>query len=205
MGAVVAVVLVLIAGGVWFQISRSSGPVETPANASSDYGFSVGDEDAETHVEIMADYLCPLCASFEASTEAPLAAAVEAGTVKVTYYPVVVLGRLGDYSERAANAVGVVLDTAGPEVALEFNRNLFAEQPSEGGNLPDDEWLIDLAVKSGAKEDEIREGIEDGQFKRWVKEGTQEADRRGMEGTPTIFINDKLLEPSAAAAQIAAL
>lgn len=204
-GGVVAVVLALIAGGVWFQLSRSSGPVEPPANVASEFGFSVGEDDAETEVEILADYLCPACANFEATTDAPLAAAVEAGKVKVTYFPVVVLGRLGDYSERAANAVGVVLDKHGPEVALEFNRNLFAQQPTEGGNQPDDNWLIDLAVESGADESKIRDGIEDNQFKRWVKEGTQEAQRRGMEGTPTIFIDGEIVEYEMAVQRIAAL
>ncbi len=205
MGGVVAVVLALIIGGVWFQISRNSGPVETPANASSEYGFSVGEDDAPTEVEIIADYLCPACASFEGATDEQLAAAVEAGKAKVTYFPVVILDDYGDYSARAANAVGVVLDTAGPEVALEFNRNLFAEQPAEAGNKPDDDWLIDLAVESGAKEADIREGIEDSQFERWIKEGTQEAQRRGMKGTPTIFIDGKMVDPAAAATQIAAL
>lgn len=204
-GGVVAVVLALIAAAVWFQISRNSGPVATPDNAASDYGFSVGEDDAETEIEIIADYLCPACASFEAATDQQLAAAVEAGTAKVTYVPVEVLGRFGDYSERAANAVGVVLDAAGPEVALEFNRNLFAEQPAQDGDMPDDDWLIDLAVESGANEDEIRDGIEGMEFERWVKEGTQEAQRRGMQGTPTIFIDGEIVEPTAAAARIAAL
>lgn len=205
MGGVVAVVLALIAGGVWFQLSRSSGPVEPPANVAAEYGFSVGEDDAVTEVEIMADYLCPACANFEATTDAPLTAAVEAGKAKVTHFPVVILGRLGDYSERAANAAAVVLDTAGPEVAAEFNRNLFAQQPGEQGQMPDDDWLIDLAVESGAKESEIRDGIEDMKFERWVKEGTQEAQRRGMKSTPTIFIDGEMVEYEAAVQRIAAL
>lgn len=199
-----AVVLALIAGGVWFQISRNSGPVEPPANVASEFGFSVGEDGAETEVEILADYLCPACAQFEATTDAPLAAAVEAGKAKVTYFPVVVLQRLGDYSERAANAAAVVLDKHGPGVALEFNRNLFAQQP-DNSNLPDDDWLIDLAVESGAKESEIRDGIEDNEFKRWVKEGTQQAQRRGMRGTPTIFIDGEIVEYEMAVQRIAAL
>ena len=204
-GGVVAVVLALIAGGVWFQLSRTSGPVEPPANVSAEYGFSVGKDDAPTEIEIMADYLCPVCAQFEQQTDAPLTAAVEAGKVKLTHLPVVILGRYGDYSERAANAVAVVLDTAGPEVAAEFNRNLFAEQPAEGGEQPGDDWLIDLAVESGADKSKIEDGIKDNKFERWVKEGTQEAQRRGMQGTPTIFIDGKMVEYEAAVQQIAAL
>lgn len=204
-GGVVAAVLLLIVGGVLFQINRTSGPMAEPANATDTFGFSVGEADAETHVEIYADYLCPACADFEAATDAQLMELAEAGAARVTYYPVVILDRYGDYSERAANAMAVVLDTAGPEVAVEFNRTLFAEQPSEGGQMPDDEWLIDLAVQSGATESEIRDGIEDMEFERWAKEATQESEKRGLTGTPTIFIDDQKLDPQPAATQIAQL
>lgn len=204
-GAVVAVVLALVIGGVWWQISRNSGPVATPEAATSDFGFTVGESDAQTHVEIFADYLCPACASFETSTDADLSAAVESGAARVTYYPVVILDQFGDYSERAANAVAVVLDTAGVEAALELNRALFADQPSEEGAKPDDDWLIDLAVESGAEESQIRDAIEGNDFSRWVEEGTQSAEKRGMRSTPTIFINDEKVEPAQAAAVIAQL
>lgn len=203
-GGVVAVVLALIVGAVWWQLSRNSGPIEPPANASG-YGFSVGEDDAETEVEIFADYLCPACAQFEGATEQPLAAALEDGKVKVTHFPIVVLDRAGDYSERAANAVAVVLDKHGPEVALEFNRALFAQQPESGSALPGDDWLVDLAVQSGADESEVRDGIEDMAFERWVKEGTQEADRRRVRSTPTIFIDGEQVEFEAAVQRIAGL
>lgn len=205
-GGVVAVVLLLVVGGVLFQLNRTSGPAAEPANATDTYGFSIGEDDAETQIDIYADYLCPACKDFEAATDASLVALAESGAARVTYFPVVILDRFGDYSERAANALAAVLDTAGPEVAAEFNRNLFAQQPAEsGGSFPDDEWLIDLAVESGATESEIRDAIEDLTFERWIKESTQEAEKRGLTGTPTIFIDDEQLEPQDAATRITAL
>lgn len=198
-GGVVAVVVALIAGVVAWQVIRNSGPVAIPDNATEKYGVAVGEPDAETEVEIYADFLCPACKSFEAATEQPLEQLVEAGTARVTYNPVSILN---EYSDRAANAFAVVLDTAGPEVALEFHRTLFAEQPGEGGRMPDDDWLVDLAVEAGAEESEVRDGIEDMTFEKWVKEATQEAERRGLRGTPTIFIDDAKLEPQDALTQI---
>ncbi|MBE7323728.1 thioredoxin domain-containing protein [Nocardioides sp. Y6] len=205
-GGVVAAVLALIVGGVLFQVNRTSAPALEPANATDTYGFSIGEDDAETQIDIYADYLCPACASFEAAVDPSLVALAEAGAARVTYYPVVILDRYGDYSERAGNAVAAVLDTAGPEVAAEYNRNLFAQQPSEGqGGYPDNDWLIDLAVESGAEESEIREAVEDGSYVEWLKRATQESEKRGLRGTPTIFIDDEQLEPDAAAARIAEL
>lgn len=204
-GGVVAAVLLLIVGGVLFQINRTSGPAAKPDNTTADYGFSIGEEGAETQIDIYADYLCPACASFEASTDPSLVALAESGKARVTYYPVVILDRYGDYSERAANAMAAVLDTAGPEVAAEYNRTLFAEQPSETGSMPDDDWLIDLAVESGADEDQIRDAVEDLTYERWIKDATQEAEKRGLTGTPTIFIDDEMLDPQAAANRISTL
>lgn len=205
-GGIVVAVLVLIGGGVLFQLNRTSGPTAAPANTTADYGFSLGEDDAATQIDIYADYLCPACASFEAAVDPSLVALAESGDARVTYYPVVILDRYGDYSERAANAVAAVLDTAGPEVAAEFNRNLFAEQPAEsGGSMPDDDWLVDLAVESGATESEIRDAVEDLTYERWIKDATQAAEKRGLTGTPTIFIDGQQLDPQAAATRISEL
>ncbi|GGD16268.1 DsbA family protein [Nocardioides daphniae] len=201
-GGIVAAVVLLVAGVVTWQVMRNSGPVAVPDNATDKYGVSMGEADAGAQIEIFADFLCPACKSFEAAAEAPLTQLAEAGAAHVTYNPVVILDQFGDYSERAANAFAVVLDTAGAEVALEFQAALFAEQPSESGSKPDDDWLIDLAVESGAKESEIRDDIEGMKFERWVKEATQESERRGLRGTPTIFINGNQVEPQDALNQI---
>ncbi|QCX26873.1 DsbA family protein [Nocardioides jishulii] len=198
-GGIVGAVLLVIVGVVAWQISRNSGPVAIPDNATDKYGVAVGKADAETQVDIYADFLCPACKTFEGATDEPLSQLAEAGTARVVYNPVSILN---EYSDRAANAFAVVLDTAGADVALEFQRALFAEQPGEGGAMPDDDWLIDLAVESGAKESEIRDDIEDMKYEKWVKEATQEAERRGLRGTPTIFINDTQLEPQEALTQI---
>jgi hypothetical protein len=85
------------------------------------------------------------------------APAAAAGDVYVEYRPFELLSQFGDYSLRATNAFAVVLDTAGPEVAKEFHDRLYAEQPSEQGPFPDDEWLVELAVESGAEESEESE------------------------------------------------
>ena len=85
-------------------------------------------------VAVYEDFMCPFCGQFEAASRDALEKQVEAGKVQIQYH---VLNFLDDssttkYSTRAANALAVVLDTSGPEVAKKFHDLLFENQPAEG-------------------------------------------------------------------------
>lgn len=187
-GAVVAVVLVLVVGVVWWQ-TRDEGPTATPDGIVDQYAFTVGEPGAAHEVVVYEDFLCPACGQFEAATGDAFAQAAEEGKVYVKYYPLNFLSRFGDYSERAANAAAVVLDTAGMETAVAFHDELFADQPSEGGDMPDDDWLVEKAVAAGADEDEVRGPIEDMKFEKWVEKATDEASKAGIRQTPTVRLD----------------
>ncbi|WP_110181875.1 DsbA family protein [Nocardioides solisilvae] len=190
-GGIVLAVVLAIGGVFWYQDhradQRANAPV--PENTTDGFALAVGDESAPRTVEIYEDFLCPACGNFERATAEGLAEAAEAGRVQVRYYPFELLGRLGDYSKRSANAFGVVLDAAGPEVAKEFHDLLFEEQPDEGGDMPDDDWLVDLAVEAGAEESEVRDGIEDMEFELWVENANEHAFDQGIQSTPTVLLD----------------
>jgi len=187
-GAVVAVVLVLVVGVVLWQ-TRDRGPTATPEGIVDEYAFTLGEEGAEHEVVVYEDFLCPGCGQFEASTNAAFAEAAAAGKVHVKYFPLNFLSRFGDYSERATNAAAVVLDTAGMEAAIKFHDELFAEQPAEDGDKPDDDWLVEKAVAAGAEESEVRGPIEDMKFEQWVEDATDEASKAGIRQTPTVLLD----------------
>ena len=102
------------------------------------------------------------------------------------------LQQFGDYSARASNAFRAVWVDAGPEAAKEFHVAIFAEQPSEEGPYPDDDWLVEKAVAAGATEADIRPAIEDMKYQDWVDAATEDASE--IRGTPTVFINGTLVE-----------
>lgn len=191
---VAGIVLLVVAGigGIfWYQQAKDAARenAAVPANTTDEFALAVGEDSAPRLVEVYEDFLCPGCASFEAATAGPLAEAAEAGKVQVKYYPIEILGRYGDYSKRAANAFGVVLDVSGPEVAKEFHDLLFAQQPAESGELPDDEWLIDLAVEAGAEEAGIRDDIEDMTFELWVENANEHASQEDVRSTPWVLVD----------------
>jgi len=194
-GGVVLVLALIVGVGFWLQ-SRANTTDEnaaTPANATDGYCMRLGDEG--THeVVVYEDFLCPACKAFEDSMNDELTSAVEEGRATVEYRPLNFLDRFGDYSERAANAWAVVLDSSGPEVAKKFHDLIYAQQPSESGPYPDDSWLVEQAVAAGADKADVEGGIDDLAFKSWVKNGVVQATKDGVQATPTVLVDGEHLD-----------
>jgi protein-disulfide isomerase len=186
-GVVVAVLAALVVVGI--LISRAN---EVDAPTASDYGVAIGDPDAPHTLVIYEDFLCPGCGQLEEQSNEELQQLADDGDVYVEYRPFELLGRLGDYSARAASAFGVVLEESGPEVAKEFHDLLFEDQPEEGDEpYPDADWLVEKAVEAGAAESDVRPGIEEG-VTSWAEEATAEAQEAGVTGTPTVILDGEV-------------
>lgn len=195
-GAVVVGLVLVVAAGFGIQSLRdSTGESDTPpAGAFEEYGVVVGEEAAPTTITIYEDFQCPVCAVLEGEIGAELDTGIEDGKVKVDYRMVSFLDRASgnDYSSRAMNAAAAVLDTAGVEAFKAFHDDLFANQPEEGTDGPEDDELINAAVQVGADEAEVRPLIEDKRFDQWIKNATDEMSVAGVNGTPTVFIDGEL-------------
>lgn len=198
-GGVVAALLVIVGVGFFLQ-NRAADIDETaaaPTGATADYGLKLGDASADHEVVIYEDFICPACKAFEDEFADTLDAAVTDGRATVEYRPFKFLTQFGDYSERTVNAFAVVLDTSGPDVAKKFHDILYAEQPAENGDHPDDAWLIEKAVEAGADESAVSAGIDDLEFEAWVGNGAKAATSAGVQGTPTVIVDGEAIEQSA--------
>ncbi len=191
--AVVGVLILVVAVVVGVQASRdTTGKAATPPNGAVDtYSLPMGPADAPVTVTVYEDPMCPYCGDFEAVSEQRLKQYAESGDVQVRYHLVSFLDDASStkYSTRAANAVAVVLDTAGPEAAVKFHDALYANQPPENSAGLSDQQLIDLAVQAGADEQAITGPIEDLKFEQWVVNSTNEWSKRGFTGTPTVTVD----------------
>jgi protein-disulfide isomerase len=196
--AVVGVLLLVVAIVVAVQAGRDTTgeAAEAPSGVVDGYALAMGADDAPVTVTVYEDPMCPYCGLFEKASSDRLKEYADAGDVQVRYHVVSFLDDASttDYSTRAANALGVVLDTAGPEVAVKFHDALYANQPAEGGPGLSDEQLIDLAVQAGAEEDAIAGPIADLAFEQWVVNSTGEWSDRGFTGTPTVTVNGKKID-----------
>lgn len=197
-GGVVLAMVIIIGGSVAFSLAKKNENdkrLEDAASGRSDYGVTIGPDDAPNKVIIYEDFLCPYCGELEKRTRDDLARLAADGKVQVEYRPFDLLSQLGDYPIRAASAFSVVLEKAGPEVAKKFHDLLYENQPSEKdpGAVTNDD-LVDLAVEAGAKESDVADAIRDVSNKDWVTEATAEAQKAGVSGTPTILLNGKVFD-----------
>jgi protein-disulfide isomerase len=195
---VVAVLIIVVAVVVAVQAGRDTtgqaGAV--PAGAVDSYTLAIGKADAPAKVTVYEDPMCPYCGEFEKVSEAKLRQYADSGKVQVRYHMVSFLDRssTSNYSTRAANAVAVVLDTAGPDVAVKFHNLLYANQPQEGTAGLSDQQLVELAVKAGADQQAIKGPIADLKFRQWVVNATNDWSSKGFTGTPTVTVNDKKVD-----------
>jgi protein-disulfide isomerase len=193
-----AVLFLLLAVGYAAQAGRDSTGERAgvPAGAHDTYAVAVGDRSAPVTVTVFEDFLCPFCGDFEAVAGPLLAARVDAGDVRLNYRVMSFLDHASAgtaYSTRAANALAVVLDRAGPEAAAQFHDALFAHQPTEGGPGLDDAQLIGLAVEAGARRSDVDAAIRDRAFEQWVVNATDAASRLGVTSTPTVLVDGEPL------------
>lgn len=209
-GAVIAAMVVIVGGAiVWGKVSVDNAKDDlaaaTPDAGSSEYGVTIGDEDAPHTVVIYEDFLCPFCGALEEATRDDLASLAADGKVLVEYRPFDLLSRLGDYPIRAASAFAVVLEKSGPAIAKTFHDLLFENQPSEED--PDsvtNSDLVTLAIEAGASEGDVREGIENVSHRDWVEKATAEAQDAGVEGTPTIILDGQVFDDGRSVEELAA-
>jgi protein-disulfide isomerase len=193
-GAVVAIVLLIVAVG--YFVARSldtTNDVSAPA-AGSEFGLTVGPDDAPDKVVVYEDFLCPFCADFEAASRDDLKQLAADGKVQVEYRPFNFLSSLGDYSARSAGAFSIVLDKSGAEVAKKFHDLLYENQPDEKGPFPSDDDLADLAVEAGAKDADVRDAIANNAGQDWVDGATESASSAGVQSTPTVLLNGEVFQ-----------
>ena len=192
-GLVVAIALI-VGGGFVINSLRD----DTQANAQavpppgSEFGLTIGPDDAPHTLVIYEDFLCPFCGELEKQTRDDIAALAEEGKVQVEYRPIVFLSRLGPYSARATLLFTLVQQKYGDEVAKKFHDLLFENQPSEEGPFPSRDDLYALAAQAGANADELKTALESGEGADFVAAATNQAQDLHIESTPTLVVDGEL-------------
>ncbi|WP_245156041.1 thioredoxin domain-containing protein [Nocardioides sp. 503] len=199
----VVVAMVLIVGVLFFvNASRDSADdIDAAPAGQSDFGLTIGDSGAPHDVVIYEDFLCPFCGQLERESSDQLDKLAKEGKVQVEYRPFNLLQT--DYSVAAANAFAVLLDKEGPEVAKKFHDLIYADQPSESGEQPGADWLLEKAVDAGADEAAVKPGIEGLTEKDWVEDATKAAADAGVSSTPTILLDGKAYQDGRTIEEIA--
>jgi protein-disulfide isomerase len=197
-GIVVVIVLVLaLAGGVGVQYWRGHSKVEVSSNGkvepavitgpgTSGKGVTVGKTDAKVHIDIYLDFRCPHCAEFEESTGTVVDKLVQDGTATLTYWPLTFVNP--DASPRLANAFAAA---AANGKALSFADEMYGDFSKSWTT----DQLLDLGSQLGIGDAKFQQAVRDNTYSGWLDTVSKAADDKGVTGTPTVYVNDKQLEP----------
>lgn len=191
------------------RIGEGFAVIPTPALDAGDRPVvSEANPEGVVDIQIVVDYLCPICREFEEANADFIRTLVESGAATVEFRPISILtGRSAgtEYSLRAANAAACVANFT-PNSFFAFNARLFEEQPEEGTPGLDDARLIELAGGAASASSALEECITERTFSSWVKAATTRAQTgplairdvevEGIIGTPTIFVNGQVYEYS---------
>lgn len=207
--AVVAVVVALIAVAAWAVSSADDEPTQVlaPKNATKDYGI-VYDGGATAaakpvSVEVYGDFQCPVCRQFEQQSKVLLEGLVTSGEITITYRPFSFLdgqGSPNEYSHRSTNLALCALDQGGVTDYRTLHDYLYENQPREGTNGPEDPEL--LAAAEGRGITGLDSCVNDERFFPWIDDAMGAGEKRGVGGTPTVFVDGKPVANPLDAAQL---
>ncbi|HZD01963.1 MAG TPA: thioredoxin domain-containing protein [Actinomycetes bacterium] len=192
---VVGLLVVAAIVGLLVQSQRSSStsrPVVTPAVAGGpDSGVLRGRAGAPVLVDEYGDYTCPVCQRFQATMGPVIDRLVRQGTIRFNYHPLALLLQNGQDPTQAANAALCAGDGSAADF-WKLHEALFANQEPEGAGRWTAQFLVGFGHQHGISGAAYDQCVTNGRYTGFVDRITQQAQQRGVNATPTIFINGRL-------------
>jgi protein-disulfide isomerase len=189
---VVALLLIAAVAGFVVQSQRSNTggqPVLTPAVAGGpDGGVLQGKSSAPVLVDEYGDFTCPICRDFQATMGPTIARLVQQGTIRFNYHPIALLAQNGQDPAQAANAALAAGDVS-PAWFWKLHDALFANQEPEGAGRWTAQYLVDFGHRLGITSAAYDQAVTSGKYLGFVDQITRQAQQRGINATPGIFIN----------------
>jgi protein-disulfide isomerase len=189
--AVVVVFVVIVAADF---VTKSQGPAVVPTVAGiASSGRTQGDPKAPIAFLEFSDFQWPYCRDFALGAGRQIEASyVKTGKVNFTYryYPVVDQGKIGE-SHWAAEAA----ECANQQSKFwEYHYLLFSKWTGEGvGNFTKDKLKQYAAAMEGLNTTTFNQCIDTDATASIVQTDVDTATRMGVSGTPTFFVNNRLL------------
>ncbi|MGH8961402.1 MAG: MauE/DoxX family redox-associated membrane protein [Jatrophihabitantaceae bacterium] len=200
----IVVVLVAVIGiGVQSGRAKIAGDL-TATNASATNGVVYGKKASAT-IDIYEDFQCPHCLEFEQAVGPTLDKDVKANLAQVRFHSMSFLDSSSNgnrYSSRAANAALCASDISVDDF-VKYHNYLYGKdksgtqiQPKEGSNGRTDGELESYASAVGitpSQKTTFDSCVNTEQHKALVQAITEKASERGVNGTPTVYLNGKKL------------
>jgi protein-disulfide isomerase len=195
LGAIAVIAVVLIGGAVILSSKNSastdsnslaSDSRPTPVNAQAN-DRAWGPADAPIKVEEYLDYQCPACGSYNRNYEAGVIEAF-AKTGKVRY-EVHSMSFIGQESIDAAQAT---LCASDQNKFWQMHNSIFANQNGENQGAFTKDRLKRMAAAAGLDTTAFNTCLDSGSKADKVTQERNDGEQRGVNQTPTFFVNNKM-------------
>ncbi|MFC6865068.1 DsbA family protein [Halomicroarcula sp. GCM10025817] len=183
---------VALAGATAGCLTGSSDTAESPSPTPTGETLPTpvaGDPDADVTVAVYEDYACPHCKTYSVEVFPQVEAAfLEDGSVRYEFhdFPIPVDEAV---SWQAASAARAVQDEAGDAAFFTYSKRLFENQASLGPDV-----YAELTEGIGADGETVRQAAVEERYRPTVAADRQAGIDRGVEGTPTVFVDGDPVE-----------
>lgn len=173
---------------------RVTGTLRDPAMAyPADLvdGRAIGPVGAPVTLRVYEDYQCPVCGRFSLEVEPVLVNDyVRPGLLRIEHVDIAILGRGGSEDESKLSATGAACaDRQGRY--WEYAHRVYANQDGENAGGFRRERLTAIAGAAGLDEAAFAACLDDPTAVEEVAAATTEALGRGINSTPTLYVNDR--------------
>lgn len=188
---VIGMVLLVVLAGVGASLfsSHSANSFAKPAAAVKAEGNGLTfNPSAPVKVDFWEDFQCPNCRNFEVVVNSYVNSLVKAGKIKAVYHA---MSFIGPESILAANAAACASDAG---KFLEYHTALYANQgKSENSGIWTPLYLKKLGDAVGIKDTNFEKCVASSKYNGWVSAIETDATKRGVNSTPTVFVNGTLM------------
>jgi protein-disulfide isomerase len=147
-----------------------------------------GDPNAPVTIIEFADFQCPFCGRFFASTEPQLNEAyIQSGKVRLGYWN---FAFLGDESTWAAESAECAADQ---DKFWEYHDKLYASQSGENQGAFSKDNLKKFAEDLGFDTQTFNECLDSGKYTSLIQEDTSTSGALGVKSTPTFLVNGQAI------------
>ncbi len=153
-------------------------------NTAKAVGNSLGDANAPVQLEVYADFQCPICGQFDRGTLKQIEDKyVNNGKVRIIFNH---FAFIGDESTRAAEASECANEQG---KFWQYADTLFNNQAGENQGAFADDKLAGFAQKIGLDMTKYQTCMTNHTYLGKIQTSSQAAQQRGVDSTPTLFIN----------------
>jgi protein-disulfide isomerase len=193
----IAIVLVVVS---LTSAAKSPVTITTASSVLSECGSpTCGQANAPVTIDIYADFQCPYCARADGVLQQLASQYIDTGKVKLVYHNFPIIGPESETAAQAAECAG------DQNKFWAYANYLFTHQNGENKGAFSPYALKNFAAQLGLDQSAFNSCLDSGKYSALVHQQAVEGQQRGVNVTPTFFINGQKFEGALPYNQIAAI